>query len=141
MKVVFETKFFEKKIISPQTIKNYLSNVTKDLKIASDGKYSEVTFSFSYNALVKMGVALIAISGYKIKSRIGHHIKIIEKIAEILNNKDIMVIGEAMRKKRNSDLYQGGVFISEKESQDYLKFVKKVLIDVEKYLKTQNSLF
>jgi len=71
----------------------------------------------------------------------GHHIKILEKLSEILDNKDIEIMGEAMRKKRNRDLYDGGVIISEKEAKDYLEFVKTVLNEAKKFLEDQKLLF
>ncbi len=98
-------------------------------------------FKFSYDALVKTGITLIAACGCRVKSRQGHHIKILEKLSQILNDKDIQIIGEAMRKKRNLDLYQGGVLISQKEAAEYLHFVKKIVIAAEEYLKSQKSLF
>ena len=52
--------------------------------------------------------------------------KILEKLSEILNDKDIEIIGDRMRKKRNLDLYEGGIIISQKEVKDYLDFIKQV---------------
>ena len=46
-----------------------------------------------------------------------------------------------MRKKRNFDLYEGGIIIAKKEVNDYLDFVKKVINNATKYLKGQDSLF
>ena len=91
--------------------------------------------------MIKLGITLIVSQGYRIRSRIGHHIKILEKFSQILDNKNIEIMGEAMRKKRNFDLYKGGAIISEKEAKEYLNFVKEILTESEKFLKNQNSLF
>jgi len=68
-------------------------------------------------------------------------VKILEKLSEILNDKDIEIIGDRMRKKRNLDLYEGGIIISQKEVKDYLDFIKQVIKRTEEYLKNQKSLF
>lgn len=137
----FDTKFFQKKKFEDKTIFKYFRNAIKDLGIAVRSKEPEVIFNFSYSALVKIGIVLIAACGYRIRSRIGHHIKILEKLSQILNNNNIEIIGDRMRKKRNLDLYEGGIIISSKEAKDYLNFTKKVIKRAEEYLKNQKSLF
>jgi len=137
----FDNRFFQKKKFEPRTIKKYFNGALKDFKIAFKNNNPEVIFIFSYLALVKIGITLVAFSGYKIKSRTGHHIKILEKLSQILNNNDIEIIGDKMRKKRNLDLYEGGIIISAKEAKEYLNFVQEVIDKAERYLKSQNSLF
>ena len=56
-------------------------------------------------------------------------------MSEILNDKSIYDLGNAMRMKRNKDLYVGGIFISEKESEDYHHFVKEVLLEIKELIK------
>ena len=48
-------------------------------------------------------------------------------MSEILGDGTIKEIANSMRMKRNMDFYNGGVFISEKESKDYYNFTKEVL--------------
>ena len=60
------------------------------------------------------------------KSRIGHHIKLIEKLADLLKDENIEVVANKMRSKRNRDLYTGGVIISQREVDYYLKFCKSL---------------
>jgi len=140
MKPSFEPKFFEKRKFENKTIRKYFDGAARDFKIAKENKDSEVIFRFSYDSLVKTGIALIAFHGYRTKSRQGHHVKILEKLSQILNDKDIEIIGEAMRKKRNRDLYDGGIIISEKEAKEYLNFVKTVISEADKFLKGQKTL-
>ena len=45
----------------------------------------------------------------------------------MLGNPDIATLGNAMRTKRNLDMYAGGAVISEKEAQDYLAFVRETI--------------
>lgn len=63
------------------------------------------------------------------------------KLSQILENKNIEIMGEAMRKKRNLDLYDGGIMIAQKEAKEYLAFVKTVISEADKFLKNQKSLF
>jgi len=141
MNFYFDTKFFQKKKFDKRTILKYFRNAIEDFRIAFNDRRSAVIFNFSYSALIKIGITLIAAQGYRTKSRKGHHVKILEKLSEILNDKDIEIIGDRMRKKRNLDLYEGGIIISQKEAKDYLNFVKVVIKKAEKHLKSQSSLF
>jgi hypothetical protein len=64
--------------------------------------------------------------GYKVRSTIGHHVKILEKLSQILKEEDILVLGNKMRQERNFNFYDGGFFVGEKDSSEYLDFVKNV---------------
>jgi len=141
MKISFEPNFFEKRKFEKKAIDKYFDGAIRDFKIAVDSRHPEVIFKFSYDSLIKTGLTLIAFYGYRVKSRQGHHIKILEKLSQILDNKDIEIMGNAMRKKRNLDLYDGGAIISEKEAEEYLNFIKNIIKDAEKFLKSQESLF
>lgn len=124
----FETKYFTRFNFTEDQIIRYYNNASRDLEIAEENRRPEVIFTYSYNALIKGGIALVAkIGKVKIRSIPGHHIKIIEKMSDILKDSSVNEIGNAMRMKRNEDFYAGGVFISEKESEDYYIFVKEVL--------------
>jgi hypothetical protein len=141
MKVNFETKYFQKKKFTERAIARYFNNALKDLQIAGESKYPEVIFKFSYDSLIKGGITLIAFYGYKVKSRQGHHIKVLEKLSQILANEKIEIVGDRIRKKRNLDLYEGGIIISKNEAKVYLNFTKDVIILIERYIKKQESLF
>lgn len=64
----------------------------------------------------------------------GHHVKIIEMLSKILNDDSISTVGNAMRSKRNLDLYGEGIIVSKKEGKDYYEFVKKVLERIKSIL-------
>lgn len=124
----FETRFFQKHDFSKEEIQQLLENAKRDLNIARINSLPEVKFTYSYNALIKAGISLIAKVGkVRVRSIQGHHFKIIEKMGQILKNEEIKVIGNAMRTKRNLDFYGGGIIVSEKESHDYYYFVEKTL--------------
>lgn len=141
MKLIFDSRFFQKKKIDLRIIHKYFNGALKDFKIAFESKKPEVIFVFSYSTLIKTGITLIAFCGYKTKSRMGHHVEILEKLSQILNDKNIEIIGNKMRKKRNLDLYEGGIIISSKETEEYLNFIKEIINKAEKYLESQESLF
>ena len=98
-----------------EQIEKYYDSAKRDLGIAKESKSSEVMFRFCYDAVIKLAIALCAVNGLKVKSRRGHHIALIAKLAEYLDDKDIERTADSMRNKRNLDLYDGGRFFSEKE--------------------------
>jgi len=133
--IKFETAYFNKFDFTEEQVARFLNNALKDLEIAKENSRPEVKFSYSYSAFIKGGIALLAKVGkVKIRSIPGHHVKIIEKMKEILKDETVEIIGNAMRSKRNEDFYGGGVLISEKESIDYNLFVEKVFVKIKKIL-------
>jgi hypothetical protein len=134
--IKFETAYFSKFNFTEEQVNQFLNNALKDLEIAKENSRPEVKFSYSYSAFIKGGIALLAKVGkVKIRGIPGHHVKIIEKMKEILKDETVEIIGNAMRSKRNEDFYGGGVLISEKESMDYNLFVEKVFVTIKETLK------
>ncbi len=119
--MTFDKEFFHCREFSEDQIDQYFSSAKRDLDIANNGKESEVIFTFTYHSFLKLGIVLIAFKGYKVKSRQGHHVQIIRQFSKILNDNKIEIYGEAMRRKRNIDLYAGGTLVTEKEAKEYLK--------------------
>lgn len=130
----FEDSYFTKFKFTKEQIKKNFENALKDLNIAKKDKILEVKFNYAYTALIKAGIALLSFNFIKVKSVPGHHIKIIEKMSDILRDDTIADIGNAMRSKRNLDFYAGGIEVTEKECEDYIKFSEKVLKKVKSYL-------
>ena len=120
----FESQHFQKLAFKEEQIDQFLKSALHDLKIAEESDISDVIFKFSYDALIKLGIALIAKKGYRVRSTTGHHVKILEKLSQLLKDEDILVLGNKMRQERNTNLYDGGFFVGEKDSLEYLKFVK-----------------
>ena len=132
--MVFESDFFQKREFTKEQINKYFINTERDLKIAESAHESEVIFTFAYQAFLKLGITLIAFNGHKVKSRQGHHVKIIEKMSEILKDKKVLLHGEAMRRKRNMDLYAEGTVVPKKEAMEYLNFIRKIHGKIKKII-------
>jgi hypothetical protein len=122
----FERSHFRKFIFTKEQINQFIKSAYHDLQIAEESDIPDVIFKFSYDALIKLGISLIAHEGYKVRSAVGHHVKILEKLSQLLGDEDVLVLGDKMRQERNVNLYDGGVFVSEKDSGAYLAFVKSL---------------
>lgn len=126
--IQFESEFFKKFDFTPEEIKCFFESALRDLEIAKKDPFPEVRFSYSFQAIIKAGIALIAKAGQvKVRSIPGHHAKILAKMSEILKDHEVLTMGDAMRTKRNTDLYGGGRPVGEKEAADYLRFTEGVI--------------
>lgn len=135
----FEDRYFRKFEFTKEQIKKNLNNAIKDLTIAKKVKILEVKFNYAYTSLIKAGLTLLSYYQMKVKSMPGHHIKIIEKLAQILKDNDIEDIGNIMRSKRNLDFYAGGIEVTEKECREYISFVEEVLTKVKEAISLNYS--
>lgn len=122
----FDDSYFVKFSFTAKQLTDYLASARKDLSIARDSQVPEVAFQFSYNALIKLGIVLIAKQGYKVHGKTGHHAKIIDKLAELLGDDEVGAVGNLMRKTRNIELYSGGSVITDKQAKEYLEFCTKI---------------
>lgn len=132
--MTFEQGYFRKFKFAKAQVDQYLRNARRDLSIAQEDPHLEVRFTYSYQALIKTAIAIIAKEGYKVRSIPGHHVKLLIKVGELLKDPDILAMGDAMRTKRNDDFYGEGILITEKEVADYLKFVRRVLDEAERFV-------
>ncbi len=129
-----DSKYFSKlQFTSEQILKNF-NNALKDLNIAKRDTILEVKFNYAYNSFLKAGITLLSHYQLKAKSIPGHHVKIIEMIAQALDDDNIAVMGNIMRSKRNLDLYAGGAQVTEKECRQYMDFAEKVLMKIKKII-------
>jgi hypothetical protein len=138
--MAFKSEFLKKQSFDQVSLKKYLAKAKSNFYIALSSKTPEVKFHFSYLALIQIGITLIATKNYRIKSKDGHHIMIIESLAELLGENDINVIGGRMRQKRNADIYGELTTITTKEAKQYQDFVEKVLKKCEEYISKQKHL-
>jgi hypothetical protein len=125
---------FEKFIFSEKQILKYYKSALRDLNIARNAHETEVRFRFCYDALLKLAITAAAKNNMRVKARQGHHVVLIDKLSDILKIRDIHVIGQEMREKRNWDLYGGGVIISQKEAKEYLEWTENIFRKGEKHL-------
>ena len=134
--IKFEKKFFRKVEFTEEEIRSFFEGARYDLEIAQKDPFPAVQFTYSFQALIKAGIALIAREGgVKVRSVPGHHAKILEKMSEILNDPKISKVGDAMRVKRNTGFYGGGSPIGEKEAKDYVGFAESVIQKVEEAIR------
>ena len=124
---------FEKFHFTQKQIDQYLAAALRDKKIAVDSATPEVIFHFCYNCLIKLGMAVCAENGLRVKSRQGHHLELIKKLAECLGDNDIQTIMDKMRQKRNWDLYGGGTVITGTEAKEYLARTEEIVALGKKY--------
>ncbi len=129
--MTFTSEHFQKRKFTKEQINAYFKNAERDLKIAGSNNTSEVIFTFTYQAFLKLGITLIAYKGYKIKSKQGYHVRTIQEFSDILSDESVGIYGEAMRRKRNIDLYAGGTLVTNKEAREYFKFTKSILEKVK----------
>lgn len=125
---------FEDFKFSSKQIQRYYDSAIKDYKITLKYKEPDIVFVFSYNSLIKLAITVCAKNNLRVKSKKGHHVELIKKMAYFLKNQDIEIISNEMRQKRNLNLYGGIAIITEKESKMYLEFLKKVIKETNKYL-------
>jgi hypothetical protein len=123
-------KYFTEFAFTPEQVQKNLQNSLRDLGIARQDSILDVKFTYAYSALIKAGIALLSHYKLKLRSVPGHHIKLLEKLAEILGDQAIDDFGNVMRSKRNVDLYAGGTDISAKDCGEYLAFVESVVLRV-----------
>lgn len=56
----FESQYFQKLTFKQEQIEQFSKSALHDLAIADSSDVPDVVFKFSYDALVKLGIALIA---------------------------------------------------------------------------------
>ena len=79
----FDQEYFRKFDFKADEIQRYLSSALRDLEIAGAVQFPEVKFTYSYQALIKAGIATLAKVGkVKVRSVPGHHVKILEKMSD-----------------------------------------------------------
>ena len=119
----FDPEYFRPFKPTKEEIQGYLRNAERNLSIARQDSFVEVRFTYAYQALIKAGIALLAHRGHvKVRSIPGHHVQLLSKMSELLHMPDVETIGNAMRTKRNLDLYEGGTLISEKGMRGLREF-------------------
>ena len=129
-----QKSYFQKFKFTSSQILGYVENAERDLNIAQKDQFIEVKFTYCYQALIKIGIAIQAKNGIRVRSIVGHHVKILEKLSEDLSYPDIFTIGDVMRMKRNKDLYDAGAMITKKEVDDYIIFVSGVIQKAKKMI-------
>ncbi len=132
---------FEEFNFSARQINHYFNAASRDFKIAAGSSVPEIIFRFSYDALIKLAISICAKNSLRVKARAGHHIELLKQLSEFIDDKEIDAIGNQMRRKRNYDLYGGGILMSEKEAEEYREWLKNIFVKAEAYLSVNLKLF
>lgn len=127
----FDKAFFVPQKFSLEDLERFKASARRDLEIARTSGHAEVKFHFTYMALVKAGIFCAAQEGVRVKSKPGHHQKILETLAMVAGNEDVLVMGDKMRRDRNADLYDSTGRYNDAEIEQYFSFVSNLL---EKFL-------
>ena len=112
---------------------DFFNGAKHDFTIATQATVPDVTFRFAYDALIKLAIAICADHGLRVKAQQGHHVELIEKLAEYLGDPEIQVVLNKFRQKRNWNLYYGGTVISEKAVAEYLTWTQTVFGKAQQY--------
>ncbi|MBI5754900.1 hypothetical protein HZA41_01630 [Candidatus Peregrinibacteria bacterium] len=129
---LFETDHFQEFPYSKSQTDGYFHNAELDFVRAEKARDPNIAYRIGYESILKLGIAMIADAGYKVKSVPGHHIKILEKLGEILKRPDEIEYLHRIRRKRNIDLYEGGLDFTEKESSDLLVLCGILFVEAKK---------
>lgn len=107
---------FEKFEFSPKQVDKYYQAALKDIKIAGGSDVPEVIFQFCYNSLIKLATTICADNGLRVKARKGHHIELIQKLAEYLKDKEIEVLANEIPFPRFN-----------KQKEEFIEKIRKIL--------------
>lgn len=67
----FDDKYFKDFIFTKEQVKKNFENALKDIDIARQDKIADVKFTYSYDALIKGGIALISRYNKKVNNGAG----------------------------------------------------------------------
>ncbi|MBU0705631.1 prepilin-type N-terminal cleavage/methylation domain-containing protein [Patescibacteria group bacterium] len=130
--MIFDPDFFRKISVKKEQTDALFKGAKRSLELALNSKEDEIILHFCYNAVIKLGIAVIAKKGYKVRSIPGHHVKILEALAGLENLKTEIKYIDNIRKKRNIDLYEGEISLTNKEAAELIKITKKIFQSIEK---------
>lgn len=80
---------FEKFVFSAERIRKYYETAARDFHLLEKEKQPELMFYLCYNVIIKLAMAVCAKNNLRVKSQSGHHLELVDKLAEILKNSDI----------------------------------------------------
>ena len=121
----FNPEFFQKIEVKNEQIESLLRGAKRNLELALDSKENEIVLHFCYTAIIKLGVYVLAKNGYKVRSIPGHHVNILKAISDISGLKNELKYIDNIRRKRNIDLYEGEISLSDKESSELIEITNK----------------
>ncbi|MEA3560211.1 MAG: HEPN domain-containing protein [Candidatus Omnitrophota bacterium] len=134
--------FVKKCPVDYKAIRNLIKRAYTDIKTAkrnlSDDE--ECAYTYSYNALLHSGLALIFNKGFRpeIKNK---HLTIIKFASTVLGDKFKRLINDYdfMRKKRHKFIYEPEIPCSLKEAKDAIKIAEEFVDKIYKVIKLSLS--
>lgn len=126
---------------SKQEIEHLLQIVDRDLSDASATSISaDRRHATAYNAALQLATIVLHASGYRAKSKVGHHWITIMLIPDLMGKekRDQARAFNAAREKRNITDYDYAGHISGEEVEKLIKEVKKFKMEVLNWLKKQH---
>ncbi len=136
-------KFVDDEKICPHTasrqeIEQLLAVVERDLQDASVNSISaDRRHATAYNAALQLATILLLASGYRAKSKVGHHWVTLTLIPEFMGRQKVPLARylNSVREKRNMTDYDLAGHIAESEVMQLLKEVKRFKKEVLEWLK------
>lgn len=126
---------------SKREIAHILQIVERDLSDASSISISaDRRHATAYNAALQLATIVLYASGYRAKSKVGHHWITIALIPELMDKSKLAIARyfNACREKRNLTDYDLAGHISNDEVEKLIKEVRKFKQDVTAWLKNHH---
>ncbi len=129
---------------SKQEIAHLLNIVERDISDASSPSISaDRRHATAYNAALQLATIVLHASGYRAKSKVGHHWITLTLIPELMG-KDKLAQARffnTCREKRNMTDYDLAGHISDREVDEMIKEVKKFKKEVMDWIKNNHPLY
>ena len=136
--ILFKNGLIKKCPLDHKAILNLLKRAYVDLKTAKRNisQDEECAFNYAYNAMLRSGLALMFIEGFRpdIKDK---HLTVIRFVGVVLGEdfKKIINDYDFMRKKRNRFIYEPEIPCSIKEAKDALKTAEEFVAAISRLIK------
>jgi len=132
---------FRKYPIDFQEIEKYLFKAKKDIGVAKKilEISEEVSYKTTYDAMMKITLALIMSYGLRPRSKMGHHMTMVNFAKKMLGKENQMLIKkyDKMREKRHLLVYEAQ-WISRKEVKEAVALAEKYLKIVKDFIQLKN---
>jgi len=121
-----------------RSIKNLLKRAQTDLVTATRNlnEDEECSYNYAYNSMLRSGLALMNIEGYRPDVR-DKHLTIIRFVSFIFREEYVKIINnyDFMRRKRNRFIYEPDIPCSKKEAEDAIKIAQEFVEMISKHIR------
>lgn len=121
-------KWVKKDASSPAEINALLAKVGRDI---ADAGFKDITadwrLAMAYNACLGCATVALRCHGYRIAHDAGHHHRTIESLRFTLQpDSELLIVLQAVRKKRNAVTYDSAGSVSETEVKEVLNLARQL---------------